>query len=269
MVRKSSCGAADGPVVDRAPGCSRCAHGASSLNDPTVRYELVQAEHGAVDEVDPVPVVAARRRRSRPIACMQASGAAEAEVPQVHERLDRLELDRQAQRVAERAVGVREAAVQRRRARRPGAAVTTRPSPVRISISRTDSCGRPLRNERGLDAEAGDRAADGDRLELRDDQRHQPVRAGSRRPGPRTSSCPRRLAVRAAGSTLSTCPNAGHVEPRRRGAAAPGLPWPPLNRNRLDVRLARRTGRPPGSRRSRPAAGPPRPGARPVSPPAR
>ena len=48
--------------------------------------------------------------------------------------------------------------------------------PVRMSISSTDSCGRPLRKRRGLDAEPGDGPAERDRLQLRHHQRRQPVR---------------------------------------------------------------------------------------------
>ena len=60
---------------------------------------------------------------------------------------------------------------------RAGRVVTTSPAPVNTSISSTDSCGRPLRKLRRLDAEAGDRAAEGDRAQLRDDV------AGSARAG--------------------------------------------------------------------------------------
>ena len=56
--------------------------------------------------------------------------------------------------------------------------VTISPAPVRMSISTTDSCGQPVAERRGLDAEAGDRAAERDRPQLRDDERHQAVGQG-------------------------------------------------------------------------------------------
>ena len=98
----------------------------------------------------------------------------EPEVPQVHVRLDRLQLDRQRQRVAERAVGVREAPVQRR-----VLAVGRRghdPAVPGQDLHRQDRLMRhAAAQRRGLDAKARDRAAERDGLQLRHDQRHEPV----------------------------------------------------------------------------------------------
>ena len=57
---------------------------------------------------------------------------------------------------------------------------------------------------RRLDAQPGDRAAEGDRLELRHDQRASARAAASRRPGSRRCTCPATSAVRPVGSTSST-----------------------------------------------------------------
>ena len=128
-----------------------------------------------------------------------------------------------------------------RRARCRRGPVTTRPSPVRISISSTDSCGSPLRNDVDSMPSPVDRAAQGDRLELRHDQRHQPVRAAWRRPGPRRWSCRRRRrsALRVDGEHRRERARRRGSLPRRAGG----------RRNRLEVRLPSRTGASRGQRR--------------------
>ena len=71
----------------------------------------------------------------------------------------------------------------RRRSRRPAAAPR-----ARCSVW----CTRPCAERGRLDADARRRAADGDRLELRHDRRHDAARQGRGERGPRRSSCPRR-----------------------------------------------------------------------------
>jgi len=101
----------------------------------------------------------------------------------------------------------------------------------------------PLRSELGLDAQASHRAADGDRLELRHDQRHQSVlqrrvdkilvgghTAGDRCPGLRVDA--------------EHPPECGHVQAGDGGSGAPASAA--VNLNRFEVRLARRTGLPGG-----------------------
>ena len=73
--------------------------------------QLSVAERDPVEEVGLVPVVAAVARDlgDRVHAALRV---VEGEVPHVHVRLDRHQLDGEGERVAERAVGVREAVVQ-------------------------------------------------------------------------------------------------------------------------------------------------------------
>ena len=88
-----------------------------------------------------------RSRRSSSIACAERLGVGEADVPQRDVRRHRLELDPQPGRVAEGAVGVGERVEQVGVLAVGRCAVTISPAPVRTSISSTDSCGRPLRND--------------------------------------------------------------------------------------------------------------------------
>ena len=102
-------------------------------------------------------------------------GVAEAEVPQVHERRHRLQLDRERQGVAQGAVGVRESAEQVR-------VLVVRGGRHHLAVAGQDLHGqdRLMRHAQaqrgGLDAQAGDRAAQGDRLQLGHHERHQAVR---------------------------------------------------------------------------------------------
>ena len=96
---------------------------------------------------------------------------------QPHEAVDPLQLDLEAQRVAERAVGVGEGPEQvgvlvvgagHDDLTGPGEDLHLADRLVRQAVA----------EGRGLDPEPGDRPAEGDGLELRDDQRHRPDRQG-------------------------------------------------------------------------------------------
>ena len=123
------------------------------------------------------------RRRTRPsaticaIAAWTASSVGEPDVPQLDVRLHRLELDPEPQGVAERAVGVREGAeevgvlaVGRRDDDLAGAGEDVHLEDRLV--------GQPVAERRRLDAQPGDRAAEGDRLQLRHDEGHQAVGQG-------------------------------------------------------------------------------------------
>ena len=105
----------------------------------------------------------------------QRRGVAARDVPQGDVRRDRLELDAQAQRVAERAVGVREAVEQ------GGVLVAGRgghdPAVAGQHVELEDGLVRAaVAPRRALDAEPGDRAAERDRAQLRHAERHEAVR---------------------------------------------------------------------------------------------
>ena len=88
------------------------------------------------------------------------------------ERLDRLELDAQAHRVAERSVRVGEGAEQVGvLGGRGGDHLAGAGEDVHLQHRLVR---QPVAERRRLDAEAGDRAAEGDGLQLRHDQRRQP-----------------------------------------------------------------------------------------------
>ena len=93
---------------------------------------------------------------------------------QVHERLHGLELDGERQGVAESAEGVREPVEQVRVLVVGGGADDAAVAGQDLHLD--DRLVRhPVAQRSGLDAQPGDRPAEGDRLELRDHQRHQPV----------------------------------------------------------------------------------------------
>ena len=188
---------------------------------------LVRVEDGAVEEVDR----SRRRSDSSTIAVGARLRVGVAAVAQPHVR---------APPAAGRSPGAgRNRACRRswgsrgtgRRARRPGVAVTTSPAPVRISISRTDSCGSPCRNDvdsmpspatappRVIVLSCGTTTAASARA------------AAWRRPGPRRWSCRRRPRCARPGRRRSrpTGPEASKV-----GGGAP-------NRNRFELGLPRRT----------------------------
>ncbi len=140
------------------------------------QVHLVQAERGPVHEVGPVPAQAAvlRDLRDRRHAGVRIFIT---EMAQVHERRRRLELDGEGERVAERPVGVGEAPVERVMGvpggGRDHAAVAGEDLHLGHRLVRHSAAQRA-----GLDAQAGDRAAERDRLQLRHDQRHQAVPQG-------------------------------------------------------------------------------------------
>ena len=160
----------DRPVVDPLAGVVReVRRGVDHLAEREV--VLVGGEHGAVAEVDPLPRPPLRRgdlgERRRGLL-----GGVEADVAQPDERPHRGQLDAQAQRVPERAVGVGQAGEE-----------------IGVVDGREDLAGagedvgldhrlvrQAVAERRRLDAEPDDRAAEGDGLELRDHERHQPVR---------------------------------------------------------------------------------------------
>ena len=132
------------------------------------------AERYPVEEVRLVPLVAAVTRdcRDRVHAALRV---VEAEVPHVHVRFDRHQLDREGERVAKGAVGVREAVVEVAVLVVLGgdehAAVAGEELHLGHRLMR-----QPVPDRGRLDAQAGNRPAQGNRLELRHDQRHQAVR---------------------------------------------------------------------------------------------
>ena len=105
---------------------------------------------------------------------MHASGVPNRKWRRCTKRLDRFELDREGQGVAEGAVGVREAAEQ-------GGVLVVVGGADHAAVAGQDlHLGHGLvrhavAQRSGLDAQPGDGAAEGDRLELGDDQRHEPV----------------------------------------------------------------------------------------------
>ena len=138
--------------------------------------KLVGRERGPVQEIGLVAAVAALRGDLAD-GLHAGFGAVEREVAQVHVRPDRLELDGEREAVAERPVGVREAAEQ------VGVLVVVggddNAAVAGEDLHLGDGLVRHAVAQRGgLDAQAGDRAAEGDRLELRYHHRHQLVREG-------------------------------------------------------------------------------------------
>ncbi len=131
-----------------------------------------------------------------------------------------------------------------------GRAVTTSPAPVRMSISSTDSCGSPARND--------------------EDSIPRPVTAP---PSVIVLSCGTTIGVSPCGRVAATrssyvhmpwtsAVRAGRIDRDHAGQPGdvqPRASRPPVRgRNRLELRLARRTGSPAGMRwydaRSRPTA---------------
>ena len=105
---------------------------------------------------------------------------------------------------------------------------------------------QPVAEAGRLDAEAGDRAAEGDRPQLRDDERDQPVRQGRV-----DEVLVGAHALHLGGRAPRRRPRSRRRARRRRG---PGVRGGSRGRNRLDVFFASRTGAPAGSRRTTPAA---------------
>ena len=156
------------------------------------------------------------------------------------ERLDGLELDAQTHGVAERPVRIGERAIQigvlvgRRGDHLPGAGEDVH---LQHRLVR-----QPVAERRRLDAEAGDRAAEGDGLQLRHDRAAPARRAVSRRRDPRTCTCRRRRPSAPQGRRAMT-------------SVSPDVSRPLASvfarvRNRFEVRLASRTGASPGRRDS-------------------
>ena len=108
----------------------------------------------------------------------------------------------------------------------------TSPAPVRMSISSTDSCGRPLRNEADSIPSPRDRPAEGDRLQLRDDQRRQTIGQGR---GDQVLVGAHSCDVGGAGSGSTAITPVSPEESR------PGAFRFARARNRFDVGLANRT----------------------------
>ena len=136
--------------------------------------ELVGRERGPVEEIRLVAAVAALGGDLAD-GLHAGFGAVEREVAQVHVRPDRFELDGEGEGVAERPVGVREATEQ------VGVLVVVGGDDDAAVAGQDLQLGDGLvrhavAQRGGLDAEAGDRAAEGDRLELGHHQRHQLVR---------------------------------------------------------------------------------------------
>ncbi len=159
-------------VVDLLPGVI-AAPGRDVAERPDGQVQLARRERDPVDEVRAVTAQAALRRglRDRVHAGFRR---AERKVAQVHERLNRLEFDREGQGVAEGAVGVREAAEQGGVLVVSGgaddAAVTGEDLHLGHGLVR-----KAVAQRAGLDANPGHGTAERDRLELGHDQGHQPV----------------------------------------------------------------------------------------------
>ncbi len=138
------------------------------------QIHLIAGEDGAIDEVDPLVIVGALLANLGHRVEV-AAGVAEAQVAQADVRKDRLELDLEPQRVAERAVRVGKGLEQI-------AVLVVGPSDHGPSIPHEHLhlehrlMRQPVAERRGLDAQPGHGAAERDRLELRHDERHQPVR---------------------------------------------------------------------------------------------
>ena len=196
---------------------------------------LVGGEHRAVEEVDALAVVGLVGHDLADRGG-QLGEVVEADVAQPDERPHRLEVDDQPQRVAQRAVGVGQGAEQ-------VAVLTVGPGDDDLAGTgqHLDLAHRLVRQaepERArLDAEPAERAADGDGLELGHDRGHQAV--GKRRVD---EVLVRRHGLDVGGPRDGVDgQHASSPETSRPGAALRSR-----GRNRLDVRLASRTGAPGG-----------------------
>ena len=134
----------DRAVEDALTGVVADGAGLGGLG-PHAQIALVRAEDHPVEIVHGHAIEVAGRgqaihRRH------QIRQRVEPQMRQRDERLDGLELDAQAHRVAQRPVRVGEPAVEVGVLVRQDT-VRSSPAPVRMSISRTDSCGNPLRND--------------------------------------------------------------------------------------------------------------------------
>ena len=139
---------------------------------------LGRREHHAVEEVDALAVPRAVRDHARD-GRLQLLEGAEAHVTGLDVRRDLLQLDPQPDRVAEGAVGVREAAEQVgvRAVRGHGHQVAGAGEDVELAHRLVR---QPAAERRRLDAEAGHRTAERDGAQLRDDERHEPLGQGGR-----------------------------------------------------------------------------------------
>ena len=163
---------ADRLVVDLLAGVV-AAPGGHLAERADRQVQLIRRERGPVHEVGPVAAEAPFRGDlgDRVHAVIRRR---EREMAQVHEGLHGLELDGERQGVAERAEGVREAVEQIRVLVVGGGADDAAVAGQDLHLD--DRLVRhPVAQRSGLDAQPGDRPAEGDRLELRDHQRHQPV----------------------------------------------------------------------------------------------
>ena len=137
------------------------------------QVHLAGRERGGVEAVDRLPVPLLRRRHVGQ-GLGGALGVVEPHVPQRHEGRHRLEPDRQPGGVAEAAVGVRER-VEERVARPAGDELAAAGEDVHLQDRLVRQA---VAERRRLDAEARDRAAEGDGAQLRHDVRDEPVRQG-------------------------------------------------------------------------------------------
>ena len=138
------------------------------------QVDLVAGEHDAVEEVDRLAVPGAGPHDLAD-GVLDVGQRPEPDVLQRHVGVHALELDGEAERIPQRAVGVREGVEQVRvvalRARDDDLAVTGEDLGLEHRLVREAG------PERGrLDAQAGDRPAEGDRAQLRDDEGHEAVR---------------------------------------------------------------------------------------------
>ena len=142
------------------------------------QVDLVVGEHDAVEEVDRLAVPGAGAHDLAD-GVLRVEQGPEPDVLQGDERVHGFELDGEAQRIPQRAVGVGERAEQ------------VLVLAVRASDDDLTVAGEDLRLEdrlvrqagaerRRLDAQAGDGAAQRDRAQLRDDEGHEAVRKGRR-----------------------------------------------------------------------------------------
>ena len=96
-------------------------------------------------------------------------------MPERDERLDGLQLDLESHRIAERPIGIRESRNRSVVGRRRGEHLAGAGEDVHLQHRLVR---QPVAERRGLDAEPGDGAAEGDGLQLRHHQRRQTVGAG-------------------------------------------------------------------------------------------
>ena len=163
----------DGPVVD-LPARVVARRARLLAAGPEHEVRLGGREHDAVDVVDPLTVERSVGDRG-PDSRDEVVEVVEAHVAQGDDAAHRLELDAQPGRVAERAVGVGEAAEE---------VGVARPGIRRDHLTRTGEhvhlehrlVRQPVAPRRRLDAEAGDRPTHRDGAQLRHDERGEPVR---------------------------------------------------------------------------------------------